>query len=574
MRVLSTILAMLIACSPAAALSGRQLALAPGAPYFPTPATAPANLNFSVVVPPTRNQDLFSGRFPVDPPNLFQSSTPAADYTEVNLIGSPTYAYSGSGATISGSVTGQGVLKSKVFPLAPYLYSEVVVASAATNADVTVGFSDPTLAQYMLAQYTTGSGVSLGSKINGASSSIGNVAYTPTSYPFTLRLLVEWPDIQLWLTDGNGTRLMMWTTMSTATDLRLNTKWQAQGFSAYFSAQSHTNAPWSATFGSFRSGYTGALGTTNPKPVTYLNGQPFIKNNKAYFFGTCNNGSTFLSGHGGVYSVNLSTFEVKYESLFFFNVSSSAPTSPTGPFDTTTSLSVGQVLWDGSKWVFFLSNWGYHTQLTATGIQIYTASTTVDPTSGNNVIFMNAYQLTMPSSGTASYYDNTQYQDALGTWHVSAAQTSSLSSWASFAPSLFTGPAMSSLSLVNGPSATHGEGPNWVKIAGTNYLAMSGNSGSTSPHWFDAGLNLIGGGIFPGTIDLATYPPAPGTGNFYSHFLIVPIPWGPQGAQTRYALLYMDNSTVTPVLSGALLSAARSTLVVEMTPPIFGNEHF
>lgn len=536
---------------------------------YPTGIT-PAALTFTVAAAPVRNVDLFSSKFLVDPLNTFQSSSPAADYNEVNLVGSPTYAYSVSGATISGATTGQGVLKSKVFPLAPYLFAEAVIASAPTNADETVGFADPTLSQYMLAQYTTGNGLSIATKINGVTATVANVAYTITGYPFTLRMVVEYPEVQVWITDGNGTRLMMWTTLSQNVDLRLNSKWQTQGFSAYFSAQDHTAAtPWSATFLSFRSGYSGAIGLTNYKPVTYLNGQPYIVNNKLYMWGTCNNGNGFKAGHGGIISVDLTTFSVQFVSLFFFNVSSSAPTNPAGPFDTTTSISVGQAIWDGSQWQLFMSDWGYDDQTSAAGIQVYTASTSANILAQNSVNFINSYRLVLPASATASYYDNTQYQDANGNWHAAMAQTSALSNWVSFAPSVFYGSSMSSLKFLNGPISTLGEGLNWVMIGGKWYVSGSGDAGNTHAHWFDGDLNLIGGGIFPGTVDYTTYPPL-STG-YYAHYPIVAIPYG---SQTKYMLSYMDNSSVTPVLAGTTPNGMRGAMVIETSQTVNGNESY
>jgi hypothetical protein len=531
--------------------------------FISTPSITPAGLTFTVAAAPQRNVDLFSNKFLNDPQNTFQSGTPSGDYTAINLSGSPSYAYGAHGCTISGSVTGQGVLKSKVFPAAPYMFSEIVVYQAPSNASTSCGFCNPAVSQYALSIFN-GTTFQLVSKVGTSPTSNTAVAYTPTSYPFTMRTVMEYPELQLWVTDGNGTRLMMWMTMSANVDLRSNAQWQTGQWSPYFSAQSNTNAAWNAIIQSFRSGYTGSMGTTNLTPITLPNGQPYVAGGKAYYWATCNNGNSFKAGHGGIISVDLSTYAVAYQSLFFFNVSSSSPTNPSGPFDTTTSLSVGKVIYDGTTFTFLLSSWGYGDA--TTGVQIYTASTTTNVLSGNSVYFLNAYELAMPSSASASYYDVDAFLNG-GTWNLVAAQTNALTGWTSFAPSLLTGSSLSSLSLSAGPSTTAGEGPKWTQIGGTKYITSSGNAGSSNPHMFNA--NLTSPVVFPGTIDVATYPPL-STG-YYSHYAISPITLG---NQTQYLLAYMDNSSVTPVLSGTAPQGMRGAAVFEVSQLVSGNEHF
>lgn len=536
---------------------------------LPTPNITPANLTFSVVTAPTRNIGLFNSQFVIDPLDNFQSGTPSTTYSETDA-GGASASYSVSGCTISGSGTSAqtSLVSKQAQSIGPYVFAEATV-SAQTNSIVSVGVVNAAQTHFVIVNPQTDNHIRINTNMTGTGASSSSLVYT-LSFPYTIRIVFEYPEVQLWMTDSNGTnRLLTWITGSPTADLRLQTRYQGEGWKPYFGAQGLAAGAMSAVFTSFRSGYTGAIGMTNPKPVTYLDGQPYISNNKAYFWVTCNNGNSFQAGHGAIISVDLNTYAISLLSLLFFNVSSSAPTSPSGPFDTTTSLSVGQVLWTGSQWQFYMSDWGYDTVTSTAGIQIYTATTNANILTGNNVVVSNAYMLSLPSSATASYYDNTQYQDHAGTWHLVAAQTNALSSWSSFAPSLLSGPSIGSLSLVSGPSSTLGEGPNWTQIGGKKFISTSGNALSTSPHWFDSGLNLLGGGTFPGTIDLATYPPL-STG-YYSHFAFVPIPYG---KYTKYMLAYMDNSTITPVVSGSALNGGKGAIVIETSQSVFGHEHF
>lgn len=529
--------------------------LSSGTPFYQTPNITPAGLTFSVVNTPVNQVDFFNTKFAIDPLDNFQAGLGA--YSQQTLSGSPTFSTSASGAIIGGSATGQGQLLSKLQPLAPYMQA-VCAINSLTNAQPysIIWDNSNNFAQLVFNGTST---VTLQSKVNGTLEST-DMTYTPSG-SYTLKLVIQWPELQGWITDNNGTHLLGWHVFAaTATDLRLQAQFQS-AWKAGCGAQSATNAAWSATFSSFNSSYNGCLGVQGFKPIVYQNGAPLVANNKLYLSTICQNGSSFQATEEGVISVNLSTFAVQMEALLFFNINTASPTiSPVTP-NMTTALDAGGIVYNQGTFTMFVSGWGYGTVTSAQGVQIWDAATTTNLTSGFPVVFSNAFQLALPSSASASYYDNSQYADKTGTWHTVTAQTNALSNWTVFQGSLLTGPSMASLSFVH-TLANSGEGPNWTQVGGVKYITASS---SVSAPYYDAGLL---GRIGTLTADYTTYPPS-GAPNPGAHWPLVPISYGPQ---TRYLLIYFDSTTITPVVFNTALWAPK--IVIEGSQLVPGNEHY
>ena len=67
-----------------------------------------------------------------------------------------------------------------------------------------------------------------------------------------------------------------------------------------------------------KAGYFGQLGLRDPHLITYADGRPYIKNNKAYFTFTQAGLAFFETAHWGVWTVDLDTYELTQTANLFF----------------------------------------------------------------------------------------------------------------------------------------------------------------------------------------------------------------------------------------------------------------
>lgn len=508
-----------------------------GGGSLPVPVQSLAGLSFSKVAGPTRGIAQFSTNFPISPRDTFNSGIASDKYDNFVLSGTSSVAYGGGAATFSGASAGGLALKARDVPLAPYCFAEMVV-SAVSSATPFVGFAKD-LNNYCWG-YNQGTAIGIDAKVNGIHTNAAGAA-TPV-VPFTLRGVINWPDMEVWLSDANGDRMLANSTLDTGVDLRTLTQFQT-GWRALFGFDRSAGGSGTAT--SFDAGYLGAVGLRDFKPITYLNGKPYQVGSKIFFMSTCATGSEFKSNHTSVLSLDINTYVMDLTAVLFFNIAAGNPTSKVAAKDTCTSLYGGQILRDqaNSQWIILPNGWGYGDA--TTGVQIWYATTTADLTAAYKTLALDAYQLVIPTS--ASLYDNAQYVDAGGTWHMVCAETDLAINWTTFNARLFSGPDLDHLSAGAHDLGHAAEGFNWARVGGAWYVTSGGVSG---PHTWNS---VLGGYAHftafdnvGGTVTASAY----GT-----HMPIVPV--NRTAGKTQYIALFFDDSEISS------LGGTKGAIVVE-----------
>jgi hypothetical protein len=174
----------------------------------------------------------------------------------------------------------------------------------------------------------------------------------------------------------------------------------------------------------------------------------------------------------------------------------------------------------------------------STGVQLWHATTTQDPTVRGTVLHPFAYQRVMKDqSGTPitnGLYDNApRYDAASGQWVEVCAETNAPSNWTNYGADLFHGPDTDHMTRVAQDTSVQAEGLNWAKAA--DWFVTSGGTGG--PWYWDSNLNRLG--------TLAYNLNLTGTGasfsGFGSHFPIVPLD---SGSNTQFLALMFDDSTI------------------------------
>ncbi len=135
-----------------------------------------------------------------------------------------------------------------------------------------------------------------------------------------------------------------------------------------------------------KAGYFGQLGLRDPHLVTHADGRPYIRNNKAYFTFTQAGLAFFETAHWGVWTVDLSTYELTQVANLFFRREG---------LGVVLGDHAGHIVRDdrNDRWIIANSTWG---DFTFEGVEINytTASTDVDVLHGVHV--MHTRRLPLP----------------------------------------------------------------------------------------------------------------------------------------------------------------------------------
>jgi hypothetical protein len=493
---------------------------------MPPPVITPSGLSFALARTPERDIDAFAAKFRTHEDD-FGSDT-SANYTPYVLAGTSTVAIGSGSATFTGGSAGGVALRRTTgsWPVAPYAYAEMRV-TAASNATPFVGFaSDPNNFCWLYI-YNNQAGVD--SKVAGAvSQTAPSGSFAP---PYTLRLVVCWPELWAWIDTGSGFAVAVRHGVATGTDLRLLSQWQA-GWRPL--AGFDRSAGGSGTMDWFHSGYVGGFGVRDMKPVTYLDGKPYSPDGRIWVTATQAIGADFLTNHIGVMSLDATTYEPRIESLQFFRIANSDRTNPAATKDLCTALYGGQLLRDSAagKWLFVVNGWGLGN--VSTGVKIWKAETTADVTAGGTVHELDAYQLDLPTAN--GVYDNAQYYDGAN-WHLVCAEANAPSNWTNYHARLFSGPDLDSLVAGATDTTRQAEGLNWARIGGDWYATAGGTGG---PHHWDASLAYLGS--LSGSIDTTGTTVA--FTDYGSHFATVGVPRN-GGDDTEYVAVLFDQDQIS-----------------------------
>ncbi len=517
---------------------------------MPTLPVTPARLHFQKLLNPFSGIDQFSDRFSIITPDDFDSGVLSDLYNEIAFSGATTVTY-GSGLTVfEVGAVGQHAVQSKAGqPIAPYCWSEQTVTAWGSGAAATVGFIKDANNYFRWDVHGPGTPnanqVGLAGKIGGTGIGSGYSPSNPlnltVNLPFKIRCVLCYPEWWGWIEDSNGNRAAMRGTIGVSPDMRLLTNFSS-GWKPFFGALRFNNTTATLTATQFRSGYTGAIGVRDFKPLTYANGVPYVDSmrpSKRFYSTTCATGADFRTNHLSVMSVDVDTGAAQVESILFFNIANTDRTNPAATKDMCTSLYGGQIVRDvmDTTWQVVVNGWGLGN--VATGIKLWYAETSTDLTTGDNVLALDAHQLTLYTSvgivHTTSLYDNSFYWDGTK-WRLVCAETATATNWSSYNAALFEGVDFDNLIRVARDTTHSAEGTVWSRIGDTWYVTSGGAGG---PHIWDSSLTYQSSYISNLTLTglNTTFS------SFGSHFGVIPI--NRDGDTSYFALLFSNDQLLS-----------------------------
>lgn len=243
--------------------------------------------------------------------------------------------------------------------------------------------------------------------------------------------------------------------------------------------------------GGVEAGYYGEAGVRDPHVVTYADGAPYIKDDKVYLTITNAGLEFFATGHWGVWTLDLSTYELEQVGNLFFTREG---------MDAVLGDHAGHIVRDeaNGRWIVAMSTWG---DFSFEGVEVNytTLPLTVDVLSGVHVL--NTQKLPLPTASlptpAAGQWD--PHIVKIGSrWYVAFVNASR---FFVFYPALArsrNGGDFTDLAFVGADaSKVATEGTVMQKIGGEWYVLAS-NGDDSAPEFrdkyqiYDLGMNFVG----------------------------------------------------------------------------------
>jgi hypothetical protein len=371
----------------------------------------------------------------------------------------------------------------------PFFAVKVDVARMCGGAtdQVMVGMKSGSGTNSIVANYNNATGVTALQWItNGAVQNIRLVTKQLTA-PFSLALHVSDQNVSMWYSEaGRAWVFMDKAALNGLVDFR-DPAVLADYLPIIRTVATGSTAPNYLFLEGFSGGYGGGISIANPAPLTYLTGEPVIRNNKLFFHANqsspADSGFNISTSDFCVWTLDLTTFHVECVSKLAFNRG--------GKLYGENS---GSMCYDEArgKWVLLVPNWG---DGGAGAVYTYKYETTDDLLSGVHIL-ANGVDIQLPTP--TSEYDTSLVKIGTTNW-ITYSATSTTTGWSSIYPAVAfnTDGSLTNWTL----QATNGlhtsdvlEGSKLVKVGGQwRALFGYGNGASTMTfRTYSLGLTDLG----------------------------------------------------------------------------------